>query len=54
MARVEFEAKLPASLSHPNIAALYGLEQAEGKRFLVMELVECETLAQRIAKGPLP
>jgi len=54
LARFEREAKLLASLNHPNIAAIYGLEQAEGKRFLVMELVEGETLAQRIAKEPLP
>jgi eukaryotic-like serine/threonine-protein kinase len=54
MARFEREAKLLASLNHPNIAAIYGLEQAEGKRFIVMELVEGETLAQKIAKGPLP
>jgi eukaryotic-like serine/threonine-protein kinase len=54
MARFEREAKLLASLNHPNIAAIYGLEQAEGKRFLVLELVEGETLAQRISKGPLP
>jgi serine/threonine-protein kinase len=53
MARFEREAKLLASLNHPNIAAIYGLEQAEGKRFLVLELVEGETLAQRISKGPL-
>ena len=43
-----------ASLNHPNIATIYGLEQADGKRFLAMELVEGETLAQRIAKGVLP
>jgi serine/threonine protein kinase/DNA-binding beta-propeller fold protein YncE len=54
MARFEREARLLASLNHPSIAAIYGLEQAEGKRFLVLELVEGETLAQRIAKGPLP
>jgi serine/threonine protein kinase len=54
MARFEREAKLLASLNHPNIAAIYGLEQAEGKRFIVMELVEGETLAQRISKGSLP
>jgi hypothetical protein len=41
-------------LNHPNIATIYGLEQADGKRFLTMELVEGETLEQRIAKGPLP
>jgi Tol biopolymer transport system component len=54
MARFEREAKLLASLNHPNIAAIYGLEQAEGKRFLVLELVEGETLAQRLSKGALP
>jgi serine/threonine protein kinase len=54
MARFEREAKLLASLNHPNIAAIYGLEQADEKRFLVLELVEGETLAQRLSKGPLP
>jgi len=54
MARFEREARLLASLNHPNIAAIYGLEQAEGKRFIVMELVEGETLAQRLSKGALP
>ncbi|MGA2263257.1 MAG: protein kinase, partial [Acidobacteriota bacterium] len=54
LARFEREAKLLASLNHPNIAAIHGLEEAGGKRFLVLELVEGETLAQRIAKGPLP
>jgi eukaryotic-like serine/threonine-protein kinase len=54
MARFEREAKLLATLNHPNIAAIYGLEEAEGKRFLVLELVEGETLAQRLSKGPLP
>jgi serine/threonine protein kinase len=54
LARFEREAKLLASLNHPNIAAIYGLEQADGKRCLVMELAEGETLAEHIAKGPLP
>jgi eukaryotic-like serine/threonine-protein kinase len=54
MARFEREAKLLATLNHPNIAAIYGLEKAEGKRFLVLELVEGETLAQRLSQGPLP
>ena len=54
LARFEREAKLLASLNHSNIATIHGLEQAEGKRFLVMELVEGETLAQRLLKGPLP
>ena len=54
MARFEREAKVLASLNHTNIAGIYGLEQAEGKRFIVMELVEGETLAQRLSKGPPP
>ncbi len=54
MARFEREAKVLASLNHHNIAAIYGLEQAEEKRFIVMELVEGETLAQRLGKGSLP
>ncbi|MGA2263404.1 MAG: serine/threonine-protein kinase [Acidobacteriota bacterium] len=53
LARFEREAKLLASLSHPNIAAIYGLEKTDGSPFLVMELAEGATLAQRIAKGPL-
>ena len=54
MARFEREAKLLASLNHPNIAAIYGLEQADGKRFLIMEYVEGETVQTRISKGALP
>ncbi len=54
VARFEREAKLLASLNHANIAALYGMEQSEGRHFLVMELVEGETLTQRIARGPIP
>jgi serine/threonine-protein kinase len=54
LARFEREAKLLASLNHPNIAAIYGLEEADGKRFLVMELVEGETLAEWLSRGPLP
>jgi len=52
--RFEREAKLLASLNHPNIAAIYGLERAEGRRFIVMELVEGETLARRISRTTLP
>jgi len=48
LARFEREAKLLASLNHPNIAAIHGLEQADGKRFLAMKLVAGETLAQQI------
>ena len=54
LARFEREAKVLASLNHPNIAAIYGLEEADGVRALVLELVEGPTLADRIAKGPIP
>jgi serine/threonine protein kinase/Tol biopolymer transport system component len=54
MARFEREAKVLASLNHPNIAHIYGLEDSAGVRALVMELVEGPTLAERIAKGPIP
>ncbi len=54
LARFEREAKLLASLNHPNIAAIHGLEESDGIRFLVLELVEGKTLAERVAKGPLP
>jgi serine/threonine-protein kinase len=49
--RFEREAKVLASLNHPHIAALYGMEEAGGRHFLVMELVEGETLAERLAMG---
>ena len=51
--RFEREAKLLAALNHPCIATLYGFEESEGTPFLVMELVEGETLAERIARGAL-
>jgi serine/threonine protein kinase len=54
LARFEREAKLLASPNHPHIAAIYGLEEANGQRFLVLELVEGETLAERVARGSLP
>jgi serine/threonine protein kinase/Tol biopolymer transport system component len=54
MARFEREARLLASLNHPNIGAIHGLEQTGEKRFLILELVEGETLAHRLSKGPLP
>ena len=54
MARFEREAKLLASLNHPNIAAIYGLEESGPIRALVMELVEGPTLAERILGGPVP
>jgi serine/threonine-protein kinase len=54
LARFEREAKLLAALDHPNIAAVYGLHEAEGQRFIAMEFVPGEDLAQRLARGPLP
>jgi len=53
-ARFEREARLLAALNHPHIAAIYGVEDGEGIRALVLELVEGDTLAERIANGPLP
>src|SRR5215831_9349993 len=51
--RFEREARVLASLNHPNIAAIYGIEQSGDRKFLVMELVGGETLADRIKGGPL-
>jgi serine/threonine protein kinase len=53
LARFEREAKVLASLNHQNIAAIYGVEEANGKRFLVLELVEGETLAERLIESSL-
>jgi hypothetical protein len=54
LARFEREAKALAALNHPNIAQIYGFERANGGRALVMELVEGPTLADRLARGPMP
>ncbi|HEY6508522.1 MAG TPA: protein kinase [Vicinamibacterales bacterium] len=54
LARFDREARTLASLNHPNIAQIYGLEDANGVKALVMELVEGPTLADRIAEGPVP
>jgi len=53
VARFEREAKVLASLNHPHIAALYGMEESGGRHFLVMELVEGETLAERLRRGAI-
>jgi serine/threonine-protein kinase len=54
LARFEREARLLASLNHPNIAAIYDLEESDGVHFLVLELVSGETLAEQIRRGALP
>ena len=54
LARLEREAQLLASLNHPSIAAIHGLEEADGTPFLVLELVPGEDLAERLKRGPLP
>jgi eukaryotic-like serine/threonine-protein kinase len=53
-ARFEREARVLASLNHSNIAAIFGLEESDDRKFLVMELVDGETLADRIKRGPIP
>ena len=54
LARFQREAQVLASLNHPNIAAIYGIEEADDTRALVLELVEGPTLADRISKGQIP
>jgi len=54
LARFQREAEILASLNHPNIAQIFGIEQADGISALVMELIDGLTLAQRIEQGPLP
>ncbi len=53
LARFEREAKLLASLNHPNVAGIHGLEVVEGHRYLILELVEGESLAERLSRGAL-
>ena len=53
LARFRREAQVLASLNHPHVASIYGFEEASGQRFLVLELIEGETLAARIERGPL-
>ena len=54
LARFQREAKLLASLHHSNIAAVYGLEECEGKSYLILEYVDGEDLSKRVRRGPLP
>src|SRR5678816_3989194 len=54
LAQFDREARTLAALNHPNIAAILGLEEASGTKALVMELVDGEDLAQRIARGAIP
>ena len=54
LARLEREARVLATLNHPHIAAIYGLEDADGTRALVLELVEGPTLADRLRAGAVP
>src|SRR5688572_4391235 len=54
LGRLQREAQVLASLNHPNIAQIYGLEQASSSGCIVMELVEGETLSDRLQNGPIP
>src|SRR5215470_2693828 len=54
VSRFQREAEVLASLNHPNIATIHNLEENDGTRYLVLELVEGETLADKIARGPIP
>ena len=54
VARFQREAEVLASLNHPNIATIHGLEESNGTRYLVLELIEGETLEDRIARRPMP
>jgi Tol biopolymer transport system component len=54
VSRFQREAQLLATLNHPHIASIYNLEEADGRRFLILELVEGETVADRLKRGPVP
>src|SRR6266545_1351612 len=54
LARFRREAHVLASLNHPHIGAIYGLDEVNGQQLLVLELVDGETLADRIARGAIP
>ncbi len=53
LARFNREARMLAAMNHPNIASIYGAEEADGRNALVLELVEGETLAERLRRGPI-
>jgi eukaryotic-like serine/threonine-protein kinase len=54
LAKFQREAKVLASLNHPNVGGIHGLEQADSHQYLVLEYIEGETLADRLAAGPIP
>jgi len=54
LARFQREAKVLASLSHPHVGGIYGLESVDGQQYLVLEYIDGETLADRLAGGPIP
>src|SRR5215470_18814745 len=54
LSRLQREAQVLASLNHPNIAQIYGLEESDQTRCIVMELVEGQTLQERLKRGPIP
>lgn len=54
LARFQREARVLASLNHPNIAAIYGLEEADAHQYLILEFIDGETLADRLVNGPVP
>src|SRR5262249_22979673 len=54
LSRFEREGRILASLNHPNIAAIHGIEEWDGVKFLVLEYVPGDTLAERLSKAPLP
>src|SRR5215831_15562609 len=54
LARFEREAQVLAALNHPNLAIIHELKEVDGSKYLILELVEGDTLAERIARGPIP
>src|SRR5262245_63996745 len=54
LARFEREAQVLAALNHPNLAVIHDLKEINGSKYLILELVKGETLAERVARGPIP